>query len=469
MALLTERDKCAHLLRRFALGASESELEYYLRNGLNGAIDLLVDYEKTDEGFSLPITAFQNPVNGRLPMQGVLTWWTLRMLMTRRPLQEKMTLFWHNHFSTSAGKVTAPLVMLEQNELLRRNATGSLRNLLSAVSKDPAMIIWLDAQQNVKGHPNENFGREVMELFTLGIGHYTEKDIKEGARAFTGWSVKRIKQPDGKSYTAEFMERPRMHDEGQKSFLGNVGYFTGDDILNILCDQPRTAEYIVWKMWSWFGYPNPEPHLVERLAGEFRESGLDIKTLLRTIMTSREFYSARAERAIVKCPVDFCVTTLRQLGMGELIGDAVRSAGAGDVPRARLAPVTAAAQAMKSMGMWLLYPPDVSGWKFGQAWISSATMVERMSWADQLFGQSKSAKVRFSVPGDQVFANNMTAHGVVEELISAFDVSIKPAKVAYLLKAAQSKSGGAVTPENVNETAAAVCHLLFATPEFQMA
>ncbi len=469
MPLRTDRDKCAHILRRFGLGASEAELDYYLRNGLEGAIDLLVDYDKTDEGFTVPIGLFQNPVNGRLPMQGVLSWWTLRLLMTRRPLQEKMTLFWHNHFATSASKVTAPLVMYSQNELLRRNATGSFRTLLSEVSKDPAMILWLDAQQNVKGHPNENFGREVMELFTLGIGHYSETDVKEGARAFTGWSVRRIKQPDGKSSSAEFLDRPRQHDPGQKTFLGNTGFFNGDDILNILADHPRTSEFITWKIWSWFGYPNPEPQLISRLAKEFHRSGLEIKTLLRAIMASPEFYSAKAERAIVKSPPDVCVTTLRQLGMGELIGDAVRNAGSVELPRGRLAAVAAAAQGMKSMGMWLLYPPDVSGWKFGQAWISSATMVERMGWADQLFGQSKSAKSRFRVPGEQVFANNMTPKGVVEELLSAFDVPLKSEKIRFLLQVAESKSSGNVTAANINETAAAVCHLLFATPEFQMA
>src|SRR5579862_1345225 len=190
MALQTERQKGAHLLRRFGLGASEAELDYYLKDGgLNGAIEKLLNYENTDEGFKLDVDSFRNGKNNNINPQSVAVWWTARMLITQRPLQEKMTLFWHNHFATSGEKVTPGSMMYVQNDLLRQYATGNFREMLMAVSKDPAMLFWLDNQYNVKGKPNENFAREVMELFTLGIGNYTEQDIREGARAFTGWSI----------------------------------------------------------------------------------------------------------------------------------------------------------------------------------------------------------------------------------------------------------------------------------------
>lgn len=443
-------------------------MDFYLKSGFNGAIEMLLNYDQIDEAFPVPVETFKNPKQNRVPMQGVSTWWALRMMMTRRPLQEKMTLFWHNHFATSASKVTAPMLMYGQNEIFRRNAIGNFRNLLSEVSKDPAMILWLDSQQNVKGHANENFAREVMELFTLGIGHYSEKDIQEGARAFTGWSIRRTTDPATKAVTASFVDRPGRHDEGSKTFLGSSGNFNGDDVLNILCDQPRTAEFIAWKMWSWFGYLNPEPKLIQRLASKFHQSGMEIKVLLREMMTAPEFFSHKAERSVFKNPADVCITTLRQLGVGELVGDAFRSSALGVLPAGRAAPAGAAAAAMKAMGMWLLYPPDVSGWKFGPAWISSATMVERMAWADQLFGQSQSTKLRFRIPAFALLSRDTTPRGVTATILSAFDASLNREKVAVLVKTAEKASDGELTPENAGRTAAAVCRLLFASPEFQM-
>jgi hypothetical protein len=229
MALITERQKCAHVLRRFGLGASESELDFYLKGGLESGIDLLLNFDQTQEGFDLPIEAMANAKNGNVNPQAVSVWWTARMLTTSRPLQEKMTLFWHDHFATSGSKVLAGLWMHRQNEILRANCTGNFRTMLHEVSKDPAMLFWLDNQFNVKAHPNENFAREVMELFTLGIGNYNEKDVQEGARSFTGWSIQRGngKQlpADGKGLKrgdAEFIFRPFLQRRREVVF-GSVG------------------------------------------------------------------------------------------------------------------------------------------------------------------------------------------------------------------------------------------------------
>lgn len=462
MGYLTDREKCAHLLRRFGLGASEAELDYYLQGGLRGAADRLVNYDATNEGFDLPIEALAGPKN-RVAIPAVIGWWILRLIQTRRPLQEKMTLFWHNHFATSAEKVKVPLNMHQQNEIFRRNAVGNFRTLLSEVSKDPAMIVWLDNEYNVAGKPNENFAREVMELFTLGIGHYTEKDIQESARAYTGWTLKRSAAAQPGQQKAEFVFRPRLHDSGQKVFFGRQGQFDGDDILNMLCDNPRTAEYIAHKMWEFFVYRDPEPEVIARVAGDFRKSGLDIKTLIFSIIDSPEFYSDKAFRAIYKNPVEFSVATARELGLGAFF------APTGNDPQAirgKLGPMNAINRSLKGMGMQLMYPPDVAGWDQGQAWITSATMVERIGWAERLFGGGKTAPIsRYSAYG--LFAQDPSPEGVARKLVSIFDAPLSEAKVAQLADAARRISGGTIDESNANRTAATVSKLIFASPEFQ--
>src|SRR5579862_363864 len=467
MALDTERQKGAHLLRRFAMGASEAELDYYMKDGLNGAVDKLLNYENVDEGFKLDVESFRAGKNNNLNPQAIAIWWVARMLVTQRPLQEKMTLFWHNHFATSGEKVGQGGMLYVQNELLRQNATGSFRDLLMQVSKDPAMLFWLDNQYNVKGHPNENFAREVMELFTLGIGNYTEKDIQEGARAFTGWSIQRTnrKEGDDNRPQASFLFRPNLHDDGDKSYLGASGNLSGEDVINHLCDTPRMAEFLVAKLWKWFGYPNPEPELVSRLAGTFRQSNLSIKDLLRAIMTSPEFYSEKAQRGVYKNPVDFVVVTLRQLGVGQILNEMIAEAQtAGGNPQSRVAPAAQAYQAMKQMGMQLLFPPDVSGWAGGPDWVSTATMVERISWADKVFGRARFG-TRFT--SYRIFEQDPTPRGVAAKLTSIFDAPISPAKMTSLVQAAQGAVGGPLNEQNANAVAAAVSRLIFASPEFQ--
>ena len=461
MPFSNDRDRGSHLLRRFGLGASEAELDYYLANGLEGAVARLLD-PPADPDSAVDVESLRND-KGNVPMPQAVNGWALRMLTTRRPLEERMTLFWHNHFATSASKVQGAMLMIGQNDALRENALRPFPALLDAVSKDPAMIFWLDNQENVKGRPNENFAREVMELFTLGIGHYTEKDVQEGARAFTGWALQRGGGKSGGG--AGFLYRPRMHDDAAKTFLGQTGPFNGDDILRILCAQPRTAEFLVTKLWDWFVWPKPDAATIAPFAERYRASGLDTKALLRDVMGSPEFYSDRAIRSIVKSPVDVVIVTMRQLGMGE---GARRIKEDGVLPKAALQPAYAAQLAMKAMGQWLMYPPDVSGWKNGKEWISSATMTERISWGDRLFGQGKSAgRVALRYPAYALLADATTADAIVHKLCSVFDVRLAPERRALLVQAAQRASGGGVTPANAAATAAAVTHLLFATPEFQ--
>ncbi len=471
--LQTEQQKIAHLLRRFGFGASEAEVAYYGTNGLNGAIEKLLNYDQVDEGFAVDPTALAvGKNNQKLRIETLQDWWIARMMTTRRPLQEKMTLFWHDHFATSTDKVSSPYMMLAQNDILRKSATGRFHDLLLNVSKDPAMLLWLDNQYNVKGHPNENFAREVMELFTLGIGHYSEQDVLESARAYTGWGFgtpgARRRQPKGGKLAQRqiFKDTTEDHDTNPKSFLGNRGNFDGDDAIAILCGNPRTSRYLTWKLWEWFAYSNPDPALIERLAEPFYRSGLDVKLLLRAIMQAPEFYSEKADRTVYKNPVDFTIATLRQLGFGA-------QALTTDTFLSDFKPATAARISTKGMGMALMYPPDVAGWDGGPAWVSSATMVERIKWAQTLFDQAevglKNQKFTIGCDAWALFQRDPTPEAAARRLVSVFDAEMRADKIPNLVAAARQASGGRVTPGNANVTAAAVSRLIFASPEFQFA
>ncbi len=474
MQLKTERDKVAHLLRRFGLGASEAELDYYASGGLAGAIDKLLDVDGAPENFELPITAFRRQDQPLVPMQAVVAHWVMRLLTTRRPLLEKMTLFWHDHFATSAAKVAVPPLMYHQNEILRTGSLGKFEDLLTNVSKDPAMIFWLDNQENQVGKPNENFAREVMELFTLGIGHYSEKDIQEAARAFTGWAFlrRRPQQEQDDFKGADFLYRPRMHDNGEKTIFGKTGNWTGEDVLHMLCENPQTAKTIAEKLWTWFGYEDPEAKLIERLAKGFVATGLDIKALVRSIMEAPEFYSERAVRKVCKNPVDVVIVTMRQLGYGELLAGVLKQPVEEGVPPASRMFAGAASQAMQAMGMQLMFPPDVSGWEGGTAWITSATMVERIGWADRLFGQATAGTRRVQVQGLNaytLFEKDPSPEGVAHTMASIFDVQLSAEKMAALAQAARNAADGQIERSNANLVASKVARLIFGSPEFQFA
>ncbi len=287
-------------------------------------------------------------------------WWLERMLVAPTPaaqLHERMTLFWHNHFVSSVEKVKSMRLMLDQNQLLRRHALGNFGELLHAVSKDPAMIVYLDSATNRRGSPNENFAREVMELFTLGEGQYGEQDIKEAARAFTGWSI----EPE----TGAFRWRPYAHDDGAKTVLGQRGNFDGDAVLDILLAQPETAVFVTRKLWREFVSPTPDEREVARIAGRFRGSGHDIRVALHEILSSRAFWATENRAALIKSPVDFVVGTLRGLNA--------------DVPDSR-----ALALLLRTLGQDLFAPPNVRGWPGGEVWINSGTLLARKQLIERL-------------------------------------------------------------------------------------
>ena len=281
--------------------------------------------------------------------QRLATWWGERMLGTTRPLEEKLTLFWHGHFATGNTKVRDARMMVRQNEMLRANANGNFRDLLMGILKDPAMLVYLDNGENVKDHPNENFGRELLELFSLGVGNYTERDIREGARAFTGWT----------NDVLEFKFDAGQHDFGEKTFLGRSGPFDGEDIIDIILEQPAAAEYIAAKLYRYFVREEIDDGVRTELAAVFRDAEYELLPLLTRIFLSRDFYSSASYATQIKSPVQLVVSTYRKLGLTELptIPDFNR--------------LTA------GLGQTLFNPPNVAGWAGGRTWVTPATLLER--------------------------------------------------------------------------------------------
>jgi len=346
----TERGRIAHLLRRAGFGANEQELAQFTAMGVSAAVDYLVDFEKVDD------SALEARVSGtRLNLDNLVDiqrWWSLRMIYTRRPLQEKMVLFWHGLLTSGYSKVGRGPYMYEQNQTLRKLCVGPYGDLLKAIARDPAMLIWLDSQVNKKAAPNENFARELMELFSMGIGNYTEGDVRESARAFTGWLLTQKK----------FYFNSSQHDYGEKTFLGRRGNFDGDDIIDIIMEQPITAEFISRKLFSFFAYDDPSPDVVSRLAGVLRGTKFSIKEVVRQILTSPEFFSTKAYRARIKAPAELIAATVRTLNIDT---DGTGLPGFGD-----------------RMGQTLFNPFDVSGWPGGAEWINSNTLLQRLNFAN---------------------------------------------------------------------------------------
>ncbi len=295
----------------------------------------------------------QKLVRQSLELRG---WWLHEMVSTPSPLTERMTLFWHNHFVSAQPKVRWPQLLYRQNELLRTHAVGSFADLLRGIARDPAMLVYLDAATSRRGQPNENFARELMELFTLGQGHYTEADIKEAARAFTGFSIDPA--------SGQFLYRPLAHDGGTKTVLGASGRFGGDDVIDLLLAQPATAEFIVGKLWREFVSPQPDPQRVSPIAAAFRGSGYRIDVALRALLLQPEVVSPAPADLLVKSPVELAVGLLRQ------------SATALDRPGA-------VALATAAMGQNLFGAPNVRGWPGGDAWINTQTLLARKQFIER--------------------------------------------------------------------------------------
>jgi uncharacterized protein (DUF1800 family) len=371
------------LLTRAGFAANDAEVAAYAAFTHTAAVDRLLAGVRTtaatpapswiDERFVAPRelrsmsdearrAELQKQIRIGLDLRG---WWLREMVETPSPLTERMTLFWHNHFVSAQPKVRYTQLMYRQNVLLRRHALGRFDELLHAVAKDPAMLIYLDSATNRRGSPNENFAREVMELFTLGEGKYSEDDIKQAARAFTGWSIDLD--------TGDYMFRRLLHDGGEKTIFGKAGNFDGDAVLDIILAQPATAEFIVRKLWREFVSPQPDEARVKRIAAQFRASGWSIAQPVRALLLQPEVIARDEDNALVKSPADLVVGFVRQSG-------------------GQLSQPVAAAVALAGMGQNLFSPPNVRGWPGGDAWINTHTLLARKQFLERALGGMPSGK-----------------------------------------------------------------------------
>jgi uncharacterized protein (DUF1800 family) len=341
------RREIGHLLRRAGFGPSEAELRAYEALGFERAVERLV------AGLSAPAPADPAGLNVYLPGAAGAAWLE-RMRASETPLAEKLALFWHGHFATSVRKVEDPKLMWQQLRTFRALGGGRFRDLVAAVSRDPAMIRWLDGNSNRKGAPNENYARELMELFTIGRGNYTERDVREAARAFTGWGAE----------VSGFVFRREFHDDGAKTVLGSTGAFDGDGVVEVVTSRPECARFVSRKLLVFFSHPDPTESEVAAAAAVFAKTDGTISEVLRHVLLAPAFRSDRAYRALVKSPAEFVVGAAKVSGL-----DAVPSW---------------AADATGRMGQTLFAPPTVKGWDGGRAWLAAGALLERIRFAERL-------------------------------------------------------------------------------------
>lgn len=523
--------RMAHLLRRAAFGARPDEINnVYLRQGFEATVDQLVNYETVAEDpavsavptdtaglvydiryrttrYTVPNTTTVEFHPDAMTMDRLAGWWLQRMIRTKRPLQELMVLFWHDHFATSYSKINNAKYMYWQNKLCREQATGNFRTLLKGINRDPAMIIWLDSYLNRKTSPNENYARELLELFALGFdyfleGAYTEADVQQAARAFTGWRLKggTVEQANGNGYDGhtllpeQLIDLPpntndnsataQIHDYGNKTVFGVNQNFNGDDIVDLILNhEPQrtfAAKFIGKKLWEFFAYEDPEAHVIDHLAAVAKRTDFNIKAILRDMFLNvKEFYSDKAIQAQVKQPAHFIVSAIRLLQADVFTGNqaATYDANNNQTNGGTLN------NNLRVMGQWLFWPPDVSGWPGGTDWISTSQYLSRSNWANSFATNRSTTTGNTGIPIQKVLdTSGLGATPTAEQLVDYFSSllvqrplapNVRQALVDYMKKADNGTIGtfSLATDRgtgNQYKKVRGLIHLLLARPEFQV-
>lgn len=391
------RSDVALLYRRAGFGASPEVLDAATAAGYDATLERLLSPPRSDPGLggvSEPSLELPNPgqlagaaqrkatlATLRLEEPGLAAWWLTRMVLADNPFPEKLTLFWHGHFATAISKVQLPALMYRQNQLFRTLGAGTFDTLTMAAAQDPAMLIWLDAGSDQKADPNENFARELMELFTLGIGNYTEEDVRQGARAFTGWRLDPIDW--------EYAFDPLDHDDGVKTFLGHTGNLTGEDVIDIVTHDPVGHRWVAASVWSHFAYPvSPNDPIVTDLVGAYGD-GLDLSALYRAVFTHPAFLSDATRNGLVKQPIEYVVGAVRALAPG-LVSDPSSGLGAKTLY-----------DLLRLLGQTPFDPPNVGGWPQNQFWLTTASSLERLKFAARLVVASDLSDLIAQSPADR--------------------------------------------------------------------
>ena len=463
----------AHLLRRAGFGASRDELEQYLAMGYDGAVEALLNPSDPNNMPDDLIRRYHVEQSELRDLPGSAAYWMYRMISTSCPMEEKIALFWHSLFATGYAKLNQARTQLNQVEMFRQSGLGSFEELLVELSKDPAMIIWLDNNENHGDAINENYGRELLELFSMGIGNYSEDDIKACARAFTGWtlgnaeymSIRAAKDsiwPYGR-IAWHFNYREEDHDDGEKTFLGETGNFNGEDIVAIIVKQEATARFLATRLFQYFA-ADEVPAAGEKVVGEmmatYFSSGYQVKDMLKTLFRSEYFKSEEARFARVKGPV-------------EMVVGAIRMAGNYQNPSLGIEKVS---NNMFFMGQGLLRPPTVEGWHEGAEWIDSGALVERVNFVAKELSDVNSPGVRsiinrLAASADQgVLDPTDLADGCLD-LLGPIEVSneTRSVLVEYASRQGDLDLSGHQPGDEAEQRVGNMLRLVAATREYQLA
>ena len=450
-ALSREDARVSHLLRRAGFGVTRAENDRYQAMGLEATTRELFHFDEVDDNEA---ESLADSVLGAGERVSPVAWWVTRIANTKRPLQEKMTLFWHGLLTSQISVVKDPQAMLDQNQFFRDNALGSFPDILKGVTKTAAMMVYLNMDGSHKSAPNENYPRELMELFSLGEGNFGEEDVREASRAFTGWRVPRQRNDVGRPALLEPVFRPQSFDSGSKTVFGRTGNFDADDVIDLIVEQPASARFIVGKLFAFFVYPQPDEADLEPFVEVYLESGRNIGATVEALLRSEAFYLPRAYRAIVKSPIEYAVSALKALGLQDGLATLVagRGRGAGGV--------------LAEMGQTLMEPPNVAGWRGGAAWLNSATIFARLNYIDLLTGGAAVATAdrrspAISVP---VLPYATPAETLAALLPFALDDNVSAEQRAALLDFAGGPEA-ALSPDATRE----LDYLILGSPQFHLA
>ncbi|HEY3117538.1 MAG TPA: DUF1800 domain-containing protein [Chloroflexota bacterium] len=444
---ISDRRLIAHLLRRAGFGTTASELDAYAALGFTGAVNQLVDYSQvSDDSVEAQVAFMENSLD-LTKLESIQQIWLYRMLNTARPLQEKMTLFWHDHLANANSKVGKPDAMYRQNQFFRSNALGDFPGILRGISRDPAMIRFLDGNTNRKGAPNENYARELMELFTMGRGNYSETDVREGARAFTGWNLDK---------NFQFTFNAKQHDDGLKTFLNQRGKWNGDDVVRIILEQPVSARFMASKLFNFFVHDHPSSTTIQDLADQFRDNGFRVRELVRAIFLSADFASDDAYHAVIRSPVEYVIGLMKSFGIPQFLPGITGS--------------------LSRMGMQLFNPPGVAGWDWGTAWIGTNTYLERVNLANTLTSQRGENAGRGIDPAAMARQlGAITPHGLVDGLLRVLgdgdvDSSVRDALIDYASSGYSGPAEGFFdSAQRLDRAVRGIAHLIASSPVAQMA
>ena len=461
----------AHLMRRAGFGATRDELEALDGRSYEATVEELLHPEtsrtSTPEDEDL-VRRYHVDQNSLLILDSAQAYWIFRMVNTSRPLEEKIALFWHGLFATGYTKLNQPKVILSQIDMFRRRGLGSFRDLLVEISKDPAMIFWLDNKDNHKDAVNENYGREILELFTMGVGNYTEDDVRQSSRAFTGWNIHnsdfhavRTNQDSVWPYGRidwQYEYRPEDHDNGEKQFLGQVGDHNGEDVIDIICRHPATARFIARHLYNFFVADEPQvpawdtvpprdPHAIETLAQAFVESGYNIRATLRVLFNSNFFKESTFAK--VKSPVEMVVGT-------------ARTAGGFEFPN--VVDIQLALQPAQ-MGQQVLDPPSVEGWHPGVEWVNTASLVKRVNFAVGQFSDTTKPGVNSMIDRIASSNGNLSPDDLVESCLDILGpMSVSEKSRDELVQQAADEKGNQTTENRIR----AMLQMIVSTREYQM-